>query len=355
MASVEFFKVEIKQPYYKEKIQAARLMKRGMEIIREYRVRHVGPIDSEIDPANSGLIGLPESPITSTVGLLPAKQTTLNPNWGAVLVQMFKKAGANEGDVAAMGFSGSFPALNLAALSAAEVLKLKVVAISSTTASAWGANIPSLTWLDMERVLYNKGLISYRSAAASLGGLEDRAMAGSKKMRQLLREAVERNKTNFIDIEDSQKNIDTRMETYHGLAEGKRIAVYVNVGGGTVSVGRAAGKKLYKPGLNRKPSRLALSVESVMSRFAREGIPVIHMVYINELAGKYGLPQSLNRMPKVGEGNIFLKLEYNFHLVTANLLILICVLYVFLRRDIGYRIFGSSRITQTPKHPEPMV
>ena len=355
MISVELMKVHRKQPYYPEKLQAAKLMKEGMEAIRKYRVKHFDPIDDEVDPANSGLIGLPASPITSKFGYLPAKQTTINPNWAAVMVEMLKRAGTKKGDLVAMGFSGSFPSINLAALVAAEVLNLKAIPITSVAASTWGANIPEFTWLDMERVLYQRKIVSSRSVAASLGGQDDRALARSRKGRDLLNEAIVRNKVELVEIESSKESLDARMTIYQKFARGERIKAYVNVGGGTVSVGTAAGKKLFKPGLNQRFSSSALRIDSVMSRFAREGIPIIHIIHVDDLAEQYGLPKSPNTMPSAGEGHIFIKVEYNLFLVVANLIIMVFILYIFLRSDVGYRIFGSKRITQTPKHPEPMV
>jgi len=355
MLSVEHIKLKTKQPYYSEKMQAALAMKTGMEVIKRYRLKNAMPIDTKVDPASSGLIGLADSPITSAYGYLPAKQTTINPNWAAVMLQMFKRAGVKNGDVVAMGFSGSFPAINLAALTAADVLKLKVISITSVSASNWGANFPNMTWLDMERILHKDGVISQPSVAASLGGQEDLALARSQRGRELLGAAVERNKVRFLKFEDDRENIDARMALYNELAEGHPIAAYVNVGGGTISVGTAVGKRLFNPGLNRKPPPGALKVDGVMSRFARAGVPVIHMVNIDTLADRYGLPQKPLIIPHVGEGQLFVKVGYNPYLAGMNLIILTFVLYIFLRLDIGYRIFGSTRVTQAPKHPEPMV
>jgi poly-gamma-glutamate system protein len=355
MLSVEHIKLKTKQPYYAEKMQAALAMKTGMEVIKRYRLKNAMPIDTKVDPAGSGLIGLADSPITSAYGYLPAKQTTINPNWAAVILGMFKRAGVKSGDVVAMGFSGSFPAINLAALTAADVLNLKVISITSVSASNWGANFPNLTWLDMERILHKDGVISQPSVAASPGGQEDLALARSQRGRELLGAAVERNKVRFLKFEDDRENIDARMALYNELTEGHNIAVYVNVGGGTISVGTAVGKKLFKPGLNRRPPPGALKVDSVMSRFARAGVPVIHIVSIDTLADRYGLPLKPLIIPHVGEGQIFVKVGYNPYLVGMNLIILTFVLYIFLRLDIGYRIFGSTRVTQAPKHPEPMV
>ena len=77
--------------------------------------------------------------------------------------------------------------------------------------------------------------------------------------------------------------------------------------------------------------------------------PVSYPFYrINDLAEIYGLPKSPKITPKVGGGHIFTKLEYNLFLVTANLVMLLFISYLFLKLDIGYRIFGSRRITEAP-------
>jgi poly-gamma-glutamate system protein len=353
--SVELIKSKKKLPFYAEKIQAAQAMKNGMEVIKKYRVEKIAPIDLGIDPSNSGMIGGPQSPITSTFGHLQVKQTTINPNWAAVMVEMYKKAGLREGDVVAMGFSGSFPALNLAALVAAQVLNLRAIPVTSVAASTWGANIPSFTWLDMEEVLSRAGIISFRTVAASLGGKEDMALKRSKEGRELLQKAIERNGVRALEFESTTEDIDMRMAIYREFAKERPIAAYVNVGGGTVSVGTVVGKRIFQPGVNRRPPPGALSVDGVMTRFAREGKPVIHMVYIDKIADKYGLPKDPPVMPRVGEGQIFLKIEYNRYLVAINLALLLCLLYVLLRSDVGYRVFGSSEVAQAPKHPEPMV
>jgi poly-gamma-glutamate system protein len=355
MLSIELFKAERKQPYYDEKIQAAQTMKKGLDAIRAYRLKHTEPINTEVDPTASGIIGLPASIITTNIGYLPAKQTTINPNWAAVMVDMLKEADVKEGDIVAMGLSGSFPAMNLAAYAASEVLKLKVIAISSASASTWGANIPEFTWLDMERILKKAGVIFSQSYAASLGGEEDRAMGTTKKSRNALLASIQRNKLQFIEAKNVEESIELRINLFHELAEGKPIEAYINIGGGRASVGPRTGKKRYKPGLNRRPSQGALKIDSVTTRFARADVPIIHIYRIEDLATEYGLPKTPNVMPKVGGGHIFTKLEYNLYLVAGNLFILLFISYLFLKLDIGYRIFGSTRITETPKHPEPMV
>lgn len=355
LSSVELIKVQKKKPHYSEKFRASLAMKRGMDVIKNYRIKHVDPIDAEFDPARSGMIGLPQSPITSKSGQLKAKQHTINPNWGAVMVDLYKAARLKAGDTVAMGFSGSFPALNLAALVAAEVLQLKVISITSVASSTWGANDPKLTWLDMERILYEEGIIAHRSIAASFGGMEDSELGKSKKKREVLRTVIERNGLSPLEFETGKEQVDERMALYWKAAGDSPIALYVNVGGSTVSVGTREVKRLFNPGLNKRLPQGASDVDSVMTRFAAEGLPVIHMVNIRQLVQKYGMPENPVAVPGVGEGAIYTRIEYNLYLVAANLIIMLLVLFAFLKLDIGYRIFGSSRVSQPPKHPEPMI
>ncbi|SPD75987.1 Poly-gamma-glutamate system protein [uncultured Desulfobacterium sp.] len=355
MLSVEYFKVQNKQPYYDEKMLAARTMRKGIEEIKKQREKIVGPIDREVDPADSGIIGVPSSLITTNIGYLPAKQTTINPNWAAVMVDMLKEARVKKGDFVAMGLSGSFPAMNLAAYAAADALKLKIIAISTASGSTWGANVPEFTWLDMERVLEKAGIISCRSVAASLGGEKDNGMGLSKKAREAMLDAIKRNNLPYLEVSGVEESIEKRMSLFNEFAQGKRIAAYINIGGGRASVGPRIGKIRYSPGLNKRPSKYAIKIDSVTTRFAKQNVPIIHIYRIEQLADTYGLPKCPVSLPLVGGGHIFVKLEYNQILVGGSLILLLFISYLFLKLDIGYRIFGSRRITEAPTHPEPMV
>ena len=106
---VEVYKVEAERPYIKEKLAATDLGLQAMDEIY-YEREELGPeIDPTTDPTESGLIGLAMSPVTSVSGQLVAKQTSINPNFAAVIVDMLKRCDVNEGDVVAAGVSGSFP------------------------------------------------------------------------------------------------------------------------------------------------------------------------------------------------------------------------------------------------------
>lgn len=351
MTIVEVFKTTIEQKMYKEKLKAARRMKQAIKHLAEKREKIIGTIDQDSDPARSGLIGTLMTNITSTSGHLGAKQTSINPNWAAVMVEHFRRAKLQAGDTIAVGFSGSFPALNLATIIAAESYGLKPLVTTGVTSSMWGANLPEFTWLDMERHLLEARLINTKSLAASLGGQGDRGRGLSKKGLQLVKSAIMRNGIQRIEAQSPQDSMDQRMEIYRNAAGDADIKAYVNVGGNTVSVGSILGKKLYKEGLNLRPSATALSVDSMMSRFAREGIPVIHMIRVKKLAEKYGLPLEPKQLSKPGEGRIFVKEEYNLPLTLAVLVALCSLLYIFMKSDLGFRIFYSAEIKDESAQP----
>jgi len=350
----ESFKETIVQPHYEEKIEAARLMQRAMEAIQNHRVRKVGPIDLEADPTNSGMLGLSSSVTTTNTGSLEAKRTTLNPNWAAVVVELLSEAGVERGSTIAVGVSGSFPALNLAVFSAAEVLDLEAISIASVGASSWGANVPTLTWLDMERVLADAGILRTRSIAASLGGTRDRAIGMPKLGRKRLRQAIERAAVPYLATETDLDSIERRMALYREQADDRYIQAYVNVGGSLASIGPKTVKRLYQPGLNLRLDPHAVHVDSVMKRFLRDGVPVINLSKIVPLAELYGLPLEPIALPQPGEGLVFERQEYNRWLVAGLLGLLLLSLWALLRLDVGSRVAAlSGRARSRPL--EPMV
>jgi poly-gamma-glutamate system protein len=352
---IEFFKVRTRQRFFQEKMIAAKLARNAMEVIKQERIKRGIPLDPEADPSRSGLIGISISPTTSDTGFLPAKQTSINPNFAAVIVHLLKLCSVREGDLVAVGPSGSFPAINIAAYAAIQTLKLKPIIISSAAASQWGANAPDFLWIDMERILVEKHLFPFRSLAASRGGGDDRGFGLSKEGRQMLDQSIQRNGLQFLDVKTSAEGTERRMQIYSEQAGGSAIKAYINIGGGTASVGTTVSKKMFKPGLNRTAPRGAAAIDSVLTRFANEGIPVIHMVYVTELAQRYGLAIQPSTMPAIGQGKVFYKEEYNTWLALAALLAILLCMVAFIRMDLGFRILRTTEHKKPDAHPEQMI
>ncbi|MBN2194528.1 MAG: poly-gamma-glutamate system protein [Polyangiaceae bacterium] len=356
MAAVEAFPARIQQPWHAEKLRAAQLAQDAFDVIKTEKTRRGIPIDPDTDPLATGMIGVAMSRVTSNSGVLTAKQLSINPNFAALLVHYLRQVDVQPGDLVAVGASGSFPALNVATFAAIDAMGLEAIVITSSSASQFGANDPELTWLDMERVLVEARIFHVRSIAASLGGIDDVGIGLSDEGRDLLRAAIARNHIAPLSSGSLAASIDARMLTYERAARGRPIRAYVNVGGGSASVGTHVGKKLFRPGLNRYPPLGAAQVDSVMLRFGERGVPVVHLTNIEGLARKHGLLPHGGKPPRVGEGAVFVSVEYNRPLAALGLALVLAAMFAFVRYGIGATILrGVQRDREAPRQPEPMV
>jgi poly-gamma-glutamate system protein len=300
---VESFKENRTGQYYDEMLQASRLMKRGIETIRPIRAK-VNPIDPELDPLRSGLIGIASSPVTSNSGHLVAKRATINPNWAAVVVRMLSDAGVQPGDKVAVAVSGSFPALNLAVYSAIQVMNLDAVIIASGSASQWGANIPGMLWIDMSRELRDAGVLNVKETAASLGAEEDRGIGLPRDGIRSIRKSIEKAGVPLLFAENREASVSERMAIYREGAT-RPIKVLINVGGGSATTGPDAIDHYFDTGVSRSVRARAFAMTSVMGQFLTEGIPVINLAGIKGLSARYGLPYPPLEPQGIGSGGVY--------------------------------------------------
>jgi hypothetical protein len=150
-------------------------------------------------------------------------------------------------------------------------------------------------------------------------------------------------------------SVEARLKLYQKHAAGATIKAYINVGGGTVSTGRAAGKKLFHPGLNREPTSAMYDIDGVMPRFVTQGVPVIHLTQVLELAGRFGMPRNLTRVPQLGAANVFVGTDYNVYLVWTALAVIGLSLYGFMRSDVGVRLLRPAIEGRERSYLEPSV
>lgn len=354
--AVEKFPRVVKQPWHAEKLAAARLTGEAFKAIKTERIARGIPIEPEADPLQTGLIGHSITPVTSNSGYISAKRASVNPNWAALVVHWLKRAGVEKGDVVAVGVSGSFPALCIATLAAVQTLDLTPIVIASASASEWGANDPNFMWLDMEKVLHERKIFGFRSVASSRGGIDDKAFGISEEGRKLIDAAITRNGVERIDSDSLVQGVEERMRIYDAQSANRPIKAYINVGGGTASVGTHVGKKQFSPGLNLEPPSGEGIVDSVMLRFARRRVAVIHLSGIEALAKTWGFPEEPNAVPNPGEGRVYVKEEYNRWIAGACLAILLAAMLGFLRLDFATRLLRNPmRRTGRANQPQQMV
>lgn len=348
------FDIKKTMPHYKEKIAAAKLAQNAFELVKQEKIRRNIPIDGESDPSESGLIGVLSSPITTNTGYLPAKRTSVNPNFAAVVLQYLKTLGVKKGDVVAVGVSGSLPALNIAVYAAIETVGAEALVISSAGASQWGANTPGFTWPDMENFLYGNKVFSIKSLAVTFGGIDDRALGISPEGKKILEESITSNGYSYLKVKNYPDSVEKKLAIYMEHAGGRPVRAYINVGGGTTSVGTKLGKYKFLPGVNIRVPVGVSGIDSVMTRFITEGVPVIHMTKVEELSSRYGFPEQPKEMPNVGEGKIYTTEEPNKWLAGVALAVIFSIVYVLVRLDWGFRLFVASK-PKMEQHPEQMI
>ncbi|MDP8220436.1 MAG: poly-gamma-glutamate system protein [Candidatus Stygibacter frigidus] len=334
----------IKEKYYSEKMEASQLMQRAENALKDYRTFCGAYCDPENDPNQSGIIGLKETPITTDRGSLEGKLTSLNPNFAAVMVSMFKKARLAEGDRIALSSTSSYPAINIAVYSAAKVLGLKVVSINSVGASMFGATDPEFTWLDMESFLYEKGIFPYKTKAASIGGGRDLGRGLNVLGRDMILKAIERNDIQLVKENDLDENINRKMEIYHNSY--KKYDAYINIGGGLSSIGSSINGKLITDGYHRNIHNNNIPRKGTMFKFAADSTPIIHLADISDIARNYELPQAPVPIPEAGIGRIFVDERYNVTIAIIALIILSALISVVIFFDHSQMKLHDDEVNQ---------
>ena len=351
LMALELNPTEQPDPHHAEKLEAARLAERAFRAVQVERIRRQIPLDPELDPAGSGLIGPAHSPIVSNEGHLGAKQTTANPNFAAVFVEMLHEAGVREGDVVAANMTGSFPAMNLSMMAAFETLGVQPLIVSSVASSEYGATHPELTWLDMERVLHERDLVHFRSRAVTLGGVLDVARDHTEEGRAALHAAVERSGRPLMSPASFEEAVQMRLDLFDQARGQRPVAAYVNIGGGTASVGTAADQRDYRPGLNTEVPR-GLERASVMRTYLERGVPVLHISHIRDLARAHGLPEAPVEVPAPGRGGTYTRTVISTWAILGVLALILLALYLATRFDLAS---GFTRGKDAPSAPEQMV
>jgi poly-gamma-glutamate system protein len=350
-------------PYYDLKLKAATLDQKCQDLIRGELKKRGFAIDFENDPNGSGLIGEQSTLITTDIGELRSKLTSTNPNFAAAFVEMFKECDLKRGDQIAVALTGSYPAVNIAFYSACEVMGLVPVVITSVGSSTWGANTPDFTWLDMEKALFDAGLITHRSVAASLGGGTDNGRGLSLTGRKLLFDAIKRNDVELIftgNLENIlaasgslKQNIDQRIKIYNRLLnKGQSYTAYVNIGGSLASLGSSQNGKLLPSGVNFTLPPGNYPARGLINIMAERKIPIINVMDPASIAQTYGLPVEITPAPVLGKDPIFQREEYSITSTIIYTILLMIIVAVFIRIDVKYYVKRQTKILFPPRGEE---
>lgn len=313
-------------PSYDSKVKAATLMKTAMDELKNHRMEQSVFIDIENDPNETGLVGGPYSLITTDEGDLDAKLTTLDPNFAAVVIDLMYELGLKKNDTVAVLMTGSMPGANIAVLTACKALGLNPVTISSIGASQWGANQIDFTWLDMEKILFEKELILSTSIAASIGGRNDMGRLLSVKGRNIILDNIKKHNIPLIKKDRLSDNIEERMNYLNKYSSIDSYDAIINVGGGVASLGTSFNLKLLSPGVVSRADMNTIGteggIEGVFSKFINLNVLGLHILNIRPLIEQYNMKFAPIPLPEIGVGSLYAIERYNL------LVALICFLIV---------------------------
>ena len=332
---------------YATKLRAVNLMERAERAIVKYKRERGITVDARNDPEGYGVIGPQFSLVTTDRGSQAAKMLAAHPNFAAAVTQMMLQAKVRQGDLVAVGMTGSLPGFNLAVLSACRAIGAEPVTITSVGSSMFGATDPELTWLDMESLLTSQGLWFYRSLAASLGGGGDVGRGLSPAGRQLLADAIARNGARLLDPPTLLEAVRERVAIYDSVAaaRGKPIKLYVNVGGGVASLGGTQNARLIPAGLTHRLAARNYPNRGVINVLAERRIPILHLLEAEKLARELGITDASSATARPGKGLLFIKYRYDLWFTGLSALLVLLTCLFFLRLDLRQRLLGQP-------HPE---
>jgi len=236
-------KTAVPYPLYETQLAAARLVAEAESILQNALVSENIPIERELDPNSTGLIGPEWTALTTTLGDLEAKRSTLNPNFAALMVRYFHEAGLEKGDLIAVGASGSFPGMTIATLCAAREMGLEALTIASFGSSMYGATRPEFTTPKMIRILSDASMIPYSLIAVSPGADGDHGENPLfEDSRAIIAVLAAETGVEFIDFTppDLEASIARRLELFEEASAGKKIECFVNIGGASSNSGASS-------------------------------------------------------------------------------------------------------------------
>ncbi len=331
LLAVELFPVKQDDKLIQVKLAAAAQADRALTAIGDRRLELERPWVKQLDPAKTMMIGPTMSIVTTQVGHLDAKQTSVNPNFAAVVVDLLHQAGVRPGDRIAIGCTGSFPALDIATIAAAETMDLKPVVISSATSSQYGANDPEMMWPDMERWLFEQGIIKTRSIATSLGGVGDRGVGMTPDVLEKLLETIDRSGVPLLRARTLYTSVVERIRLFDEAAGGEKYAAYVNVGGGSASIRGTKGNAILGNGVITLENADLSGVKSCAAKtFLERGVPVVNLINSIELANDYGLAVAPITKVPVGDGNVYGRVVYRRYLAILGIAMILAAAWMIM-------------------------
>jgi poly-gamma-glutamate system protein len=265
----------------------------------------------------TGMIGAEYTAITTTIGNLDSKITSLDPNFAAVYIKMFSELSLDKGDEVVINISGSFPMLDISCIMAAEEYGLRPYLMASVGASSFGATNPAFTIFDMLEYLYDQKFTSSRINVVSLGGSNDVGENFGEfndyNDRNLIIDRINKSGITFLYEKDFDTNIEKRLQLIK--ESHKNVKLFINIGGNSVGIGINENAFYKSNGIiyanKYKNINSSKKGEGLIGKFLKSGVNAIQMLNLKNIAANYGLEYGFNKLPDVGQGDLYYEKSYN--------------------------------------------
>jgi poly-gamma-glutamate system protein len=270
-----------------------------------------------------GLMGVEYSYLTTTLGSVEAKQTSVNPGFAALVFKWLSEAGLDSNSIIGVNISGSFPALAIAALAAIKVLGAQAILISSVGASSFGANDSLATWIDIEQWLFSADVgFDFYSTLITPGGINDNGGGLQPEGISQIKEAVERNGRELF----FPKNLKEASVIREKHFIDSKVDAIVNVGGNHTALGNCNHSWQLQSEFITHENVCKDFDRSFLFGFVEKGIPVFHLLNIKQLAVKYGLPITPYKSFKKSDKIYLIDNSSNQKIFIALLILVISIL-----------------------------
>lgn len=274
-----------RHPRYNEMVSAAQKVAGAITICQDST-----HLSKQIwDTGYPSLIGMEFSPITTTIGNLEAKKTALNPDFAALFINWFDRFNLQKDDKVVIQASGSFPTLAIAAIISCETFGLEPVIFSSAGASSFGANHPEFTYWDIEALLFQAGRINHKTILATPGAENDNGSSFWEGGMEIVKQAAKRNGYDLIIPQNLNQAVAIK---YNYIKKYDRISLFINIGGNQSATGSSPASTLIPSGLITEQIEHSGPGSGLIHILNRNGIPVINMLQIKNLAAEHQIALS---------------------------------------------------------------
>ena len=107
----------------------------------------------------------------------------------------------------------------------------------------------------------------------------------------------------------------------------KAFSAMINIGGGVASLGTSFNSKLLNAGIVKRSDVIDISlreggIEGVLSKFAKNNVPILHVLNIKSLTEQLNMPFAPIPIPEIGIGGSYAEKRYNIFIATLCLVII---------------------------------